>query len=189
MDKEEYMKIQEGRSGDGAYREMSPWAVTFFEKYSKYVEEPILEIGSGNGPVLEYLKRKGLFAIGVDISRPSVWHCLNHERPVPAIWQDAQDPLPFPDDSFKTVITFHTLEHLLYPEKTIKEISRVLKGTFCTINPITCNPTKEDKKEYGHFADFGDMESFKNLFKDYKILEMGEIHPGVLLIATNENLS
>jgi len=181
MNHEEYVIAQEGRSADGAYREMSPWAVTFFEKYFKYVKEPILEIGCGNGAVLEYLKDKGIHAIGIDISRLSIWHCINHEKPVSAILQDAQEPFPFPDNTFKTVITFHTLEHMPNPEKAINEAFRVLDGNFCGITPIT----EEIDLPAAHFAKFGGTEKFKLMFKDYKILETEEIHPGLLLIANN----
>lgn len=181
MNKEEYMKIQEGRSADGSYREMSPWAVAFFEKYSEYVEEPILEVGSGNGPVLEYLKEKGLFAIGLDISRPSVWHCLNHDRPVPAIWQDAQDPFPFPDNSFKTVLTFHTIEHCPNPEIVMEHINRVLNGTFCGHFPLG-----EIREGEGHFMPPRTLEEAKKLFKDFEIIEIEAIHPGYLFIANNK---
>ena len=185
MNKEEYQIIQEGRSADGAYREMSHWVVTFFEKYFEYIEGPILEIGCGNGPVLEFLKDKGFNVVGMDISRPSIWHCLNHEKPVAAICQDAQEPFPFPDNSFKTVLAFHVLEHAEEPEKITKEINRVLNGNFGGITPLT----EEDDVPYGHFAKFNGINGFLSLFSNYEIIKTEEVHHGFLLIANNEKVS
>ena len=182
MTDEEYMKIQEGRSADGDYREVSLWAIKFLKEYDKYLESPILEIGCGNGAVLEYLKNKGHFAVGLDISRPSVRKCLEHK--FPAVHYNADDGLPFPDKSFKTVLSFHTLEHCRKPEFVVEEVERVLDGHSCIITP-----GGEDDVAHGHFGNFN-MDDAIGFFKESDIIisERG-YHTGFLIIANNEKLS
>lgn len=184
MNNKEYIKIQETRHESSSDRgEMSPWVRIFLEKYSKYIEPPVLEIGCLNGLTLEYLNENGIFSIGLDITRKNVWNCINHKKPVPAIWHNAEEPFPFPDKTFKTVLMFHTFEHLQYPHKALKNICRVLDGNLCIIGPL---PDKEEMR-FGHFATFKNEDDFLNAFSDYKILEFNkEIHPGILLIANNK---
>lgn len=149
------------------------------------MKEPILEIGCGNGTVLEYLLNKGLFAMGMDISKFAVFNCINHNRPVPAICQDAQDLFPFPDKSFKTVLMFHTFEHCMYPDRVLENINRVLDGNLCIVGPIPI----EDDLAYGHFGIFKTYGQLKDCISKigYKIFEFNEdIAPGIVLIATNK---
>jgi len=181
-----YMILQEGRSADGDYKEVSMWAVDFLRDYSEYLVPPILEIGCGNGAVLEHLKKQGKFAMGLDISRPSVGKCIEHG--FPAVWQNAEDDFPFPDKSFKTVITFHTLEHCRDIRKVIRNISRVLDGNLCAVAPEGHGPEKIFDKYTGHFTAMGDLDKYKTFFKDYNIL-VAEACPdqiSLLVIGNNE---
>jgi len=182
MTEEEYMIIQEGRSADGDYREISPWAVQFLKEYDKYLESPILEIGCGNGAVLEYLKKKKYFAMGIDISRPSIQKCLKHG--FPAVHHNVDNGLPFPDKSFKTVLSFHMLEHCRNPKFVIEETERVLDGHSCIITP-----GGEDCVDYGHFGNFNinDVKDF--LSKSDIIISIEDYNTGFLVISkTNEKL-
>jgi len=180
MTEKEYMIVQEGRSADGDHREISPWAVQFLEEYDEYLESPILEIGCGNGAVLEYLKDKGHTAIGIDISRPSIRKSLEHG--FPAVHYDVDKGLPFPDKSFKTVLSFHMLEHCRKPEFVIEEIERVLDGHAAIITP-----GGEDCVDYGHFGSFNIKDVERFLKKSDIVVKIEDYNIGFLIIAkTNE---
>ena len=179
MTDKEYMIIQEGRSADGDYREISPWAVQFLKEYDEYLESPILEIGCGNGAVLEYLKKKKYFAIGIDISRPSIQKCLKHG--FPAVHCNADKGFPFPINSFKTVLSFHVLEHCRNPEFVIEETERVLDGHSCLITP-----GGEDCVSYGHFGDFK-MKDAEGFFKKSDIIVSKDNYNTGFLIITKTN--
>jgi ubiquinone/menaquinone biosynthesis C-methylase UbiE len=57
-------------------------------------------------------------AINVDYNKN-----LNPDK----LWNLNNFPYPFGDGSFNTIFLLDTLEHLKYPEKTIKECFRILK--------------------------------------------------------------
>lgn len=95
-----------------------------------------LDVGCGDGKLLELLQGGGNEVYGVDASISAVQECkkkgirtllldMNHER------------LPFSDDYFDICICLETLEHLTNPYHAIMEIRRVLKenGIFIVSVP------------------------------------------------------
>lgn len=174
---EEYIKIQEGRSSYDGPRDLSPWAEYFLEYYPGYLQEPILDIGCGIGALMQSVRDKGKFVMGLDISRESSQRAIEDGYPVVNI--DAQKRLPFPDKAFKTVLMFHTLEHTIYPKKVLKNIHRILDGSLCVISPLV----SKREEGFGHFAYLPTVEYLESLFKDYKIIVSKEIGSGQLIIA------
>jgi len=172
LTEEEYIKIQESRSGYIGDRDTSPWGTYFLKYYSDYIEEPILDIGCGIGSLLNVFREQGKFAIGLDISRGASRRAI--EDGFLVVNQDVQKKLPFPDKVFKTIIMFHTLEHTFYPEKVIKNIHRILApgGKLCTLTPLGNNFAKSKKGDpnHGHFSNILDAEYLESYFTDYKIL-------------------
>lgn len=82
----------------------------------------VLEIGSGNGVFLNYLKQQGVNAVGVDV-RPE------REGGVPQAIARIEE-LPFADDSFDVVFSISVFDSGIYNQDQklmLKEISRVLK--------------------------------------------------------------
>ena len=102
-----------------------------------------LEIGCGDGAMLNLLAERGINAVGVDASSSGVEKCVS--RGLRAHCLDAStDNLPFEDESFDLVICLETIEHLMNPHYALKEARRVLRshGRFlCSIpNPLTGHP-------------------------------------------------
>lgn len=86
---------------------------------SQYVnfDGMILEIGCGRG----LMRTVGPHYIGIDISIEAL-KGNNFARSV-----SSAEILPFPDQIFDFVFSFHTLEHVGSPEHVLSEINRVLK--------------------------------------------------------------
>ena len=166
-----------GMSGDD---EMSPWITDFLNKYGNYVQEPILDIGGGDGNFVLHLKNQNKFAIDLDISEDAVKRSLEFKK-VPIVLGDAQEKIPYPDKSFKTVTLFHSLEHFILPTKVIEEIDRILSGNLCVIVP----KQKGWDEGHGHFSYFPNMESLKKLLPDFKVLIEEDLGNMLLIIANN----
>ena len=90
--------------------------------------ETILDIGCGKGYLLKELKKSGYQVTGVDVfDDPG-----NFEFSY--IKSNAQN-LPFPDKSFDTVISTHTLEHIINIRKAAVELKRVARRQLIVVVP------------------------------------------------------
>lgn len=104
----------------------------------KKEELVILDVGCGNGwqiaPCL-----KGNQVYGLDISKANIGKST--ARGIKAQVHDIETPFPFEDGFFDTVVCSEILEHLFFPEVTLKEIHRVLKTSgrlIVTIPNLYC---------------------------------------------------
>lgn len=88
----------------------------------------ILDVGCGNGYFFGQLKNTGLKLYGCDIVDKSTkgnftFRAGNIEN------------LPFADGQFDIVTCFHTLEHLVNPQRAISELKRVTKKQLIIVTP------------------------------------------------------
>lgn len=102
--------------------------------------DEVLEIGFGNGDHIKGLleKAKDISYTGVDISETMVQEASSRYPEAVKAKQVRfllvpSDRLPFPDNTFDSIITVNTLYFWQSPDLYLKEIMRVLKpdGTFC----------------------------------------------------------
>ncbi len=117
------------------------WTVATF--LAGFESGRVLELGCGNGALLQLLVQKGIEAAGVDASSSGIAQC--QARGLPAQCLDVStEGLPFPDNSFDLVICLETFEHLMNPYYALLEVQRVLLpgGRFlCSVpNPRTGHP-------------------------------------------------
>jgi methionine biosynthesis protein MetW len=83
----------------------------------------VLDIGCGDGILLEHLGKKGITGVGIDISTKAIAICK--ERRLNCTRADITDALPFADNSFDNVILTDVLEHIFQPKLLLKEGYRV----------------------------------------------------------------
>jgi methionine biosynthesis protein MetW len=89
----------------------------------------VLDVGCGDGLLLEMYAEKDIRAEGVDISNVAVEVC--HKKGFTATKNDfTSEPLPFGDGSFDTVVALDVLEHVYSPEKVLSEMNRVAKTSI-----------------------------------------------------------
>lgn len=86
----------------------------------------VLDIGCGDGLLLEYLKKAGLQGIGVDVSSVAIDICK--ERGLDCRVADITNRLPFDDNSFDNVVLTDVLEHIFQPMELLREAHRVCRG-------------------------------------------------------------
>lgn len=88
--------------------------------------ETVLDLGSGDGLFLALLREKGIKGKGLDLSEEGVAKA-NTKGLDTAVFDFASNRLPFPDNSFDTVVMLDILEHLYDPQSLLREAARVSK--------------------------------------------------------------
>ena len=96
-------------------------------------ESHVLDIGCGEGILMEYLKdEKKVNIRGIEISKSKVQNCI--AKGLTVIEGNAENDLKqFPDNSFDYVVLSQTLQAFLNPENVIKELLRIGKQAIVTI--------------------------------------------------------
>lgn len=108
-----------------------PWVYTdgcfdyFNQKYINFVPENILDIGCGNGFILEQYKNTKTTLLGIDLNNYL-------DQKVASLVEFSSvdvnfEPLPYKDNSVDLVFAFQVLEHLENPVYVAREVKRVLK--------------------------------------------------------------
>lgn len=121
--KEAHKNYYQGVDGPIGGRERFEWVAASF--FSGTRGRRILEIGCGEGSLLEMLKPHNEVH-GVDISETGVQK--TRQKGIDCHHADASnETLPFSDGFFDVVITLETIEHVENPHRMLWEIKRVLK--------------------------------------------------------------
>ncbi|MBU2632814.1 class I SAM-dependent methyltransferase, partial [Patescibacteria group bacterium] len=111
------------------------WRAVEAGHLSKYkLNTPVLDIGCGFG---EFAKgfTDGKIDVGIDINARDLKAALKTKKYKKLILADARK-LPFLDNTFNSIISISTFEHIKNPEKVFKECLRVLKPGGLLITTI-----------------------------------------------------
>ena len=128
------------------------------EKYFENVKnKKILEIGCGDGGVIQYLKNANE-VYAVDISKNAV-KFLSTKGIKPYLVDISAESLPFKDSTFDYVIILETLEHLKSPQYAIQDIQTVLKKAGTMVASIP-NPKTGHKLLYPALFKFSNFKKY-----------------------------
>jgi SAM-dependent methyltransferase len=117
-----------------------------------------LDAGCGTGLLLRHLPEG---SVGLDINPRAISKAKEYAPKAALVVADIEE-IPFPGDTFETVLCVDVLDRLPHPARAISEIKRVLKrdgiliGTVPALNPLwrlqfltaTAPPTEPYRKEY-----------------------------------------
>ena len=94
-----------------------------------------LDVGCGDGRAGTVVTGCGGAYVGVDISARAV--AAARDRGLDARLVTGSDRLPFPDHSFDVALCLEVIEHVFLPDRTLREILRVLNpgGAFIVTTP------------------------------------------------------
>ena len=170
VNKKEYTKAQAARfSGENlAARNRLKSAYRFFEVF---VDKnlPLLDIGTRDGWMLDYLKRKKFINItGVDITVDAVKHAQKEGRNV--IWADMHDLSSFDKEGFGTILMIHSFEHCYDSKVVVDGVHRILKpnGILYVEVPLETHAAKD----VAHFCNFTSIHDvLKTLGPQFKLLK------------------
>jgi ubiquinone/menaquinone biosynthesis C-methylase UbiE len=117
-----------------------------------YIKGSVLELGCGEGRGVDEVINVSDKYTGID-KIEDVIERLKKKYPAQRFESGSFPPIPFPDNSFDTIITFQVIEHIRDDEAFVREIQRVLApgGTALISTPnilmtLTRNPWHE--REY-----------------------------------------
>jgi ubiquinone/menaquinone biosynthesis C-methylase UbiE len=147
------------------------------ELYNRYLplKKPVLDVGCGDGffTKVTFAKQRNneryLIDIGLDVKNSRIEEARKLGIYKKLVIYDGKE-LPFPDNSFSTVISNCVLEHIDNLELTLEEISRVLKPSGLFITAVMAKPWEENlfgNKILGNYYKKWMMKAqiHKNLFR------------------------
>ena len=104
----------------------------------------ILEIGSGNGNLLNYLYKEGYNICGIEINEIFIKNAKEEFGEDLPIYYYNGEILSYKENSFDVILSFDVFEHIKNTNKHLSEVRRILKPggfyLFCTPNKITNAP-------------------------------------------------
>jgi SAM-dependent methyltransferase len=106
-----------------------PYAFDILAKH-QWAGRRVLEVGCGQGTVLNHLAARRAAAFGVDMSMVSIERTRAGARELGhhvEVAQSDAELLPFPDECFDAVVSFGVLHHTPDTAKAIAEVRRVLR--------------------------------------------------------------
>ncbi len=112
------------------YQRTEPYVYRILDRYD-WQDQQVLEIGCGQGTVLNYLPGKGARVHGIDMSEGSIRQAmagaieLGHAERITLNLADAEH-LPFPDSSYGRIVSIGVLHHTPDTAASIRELYRVL---------------------------------------------------------------
>ncbi len=111
------------------------------EEASVYAKGRLLDVGCGDKPYLEIFKNRISSYIGLDLKGGDI--------------QRSALDLPFPKNSFDTILCTQVMEHVSDPELMIKEFHRVLKkGGFVILTMPLFWCLHEEPNDYFRFTKY-----------------------------------
>lgn len=128
---EKTLKFEIIREKDHLYR-LNP----ILKMRDRYGYRKLLDIGAGYGYFLKLAKERGFNVVGTEVSeRASEFARGNYGVSILNISE--VEEAGFEDDSFDVISLCDVIEHLPYPEDTLKEIHRILRdnGVLMIVTP------------------------------------------------------
>lgn len=129
---DEYIKQQAKRSKPREYKNIRNRVVDAADWLGRQINIPngftglsVLDLGTRDGWLLDYLKGKGVEkACGVELVGSVANHAKSKNRHV---IQGDMHCLPYDNEQFELVTSIHSLEHTLHPQLVFSEMVRVCK--------------------------------------------------------------
>ena len=139
----------------------------------------LCDVGCGTGHLLERIRQECTLdtLVGVDFSEHDEWAALGHIQ----FHQHDIMELPFSDGQFDTVVSTHTLEHVLDIASAIKELRRICAKKLIIVVPReresiwSVNPHfyyfPYDHSFLKHILPLPERWSIKRIQRDYVYIE------------------
>ena len=156
--------FKETRNGKTIARTLFNWEIS---KHIKNIGGVVIDFGGGKNPSYErFWNISPEKFIRVDINK----------KAEPDVIADLNKPLPFSDNFANVVFLFNVIYILENPERTLREINRILKpnGRLFLTSPFIFNEAKEPA-DYWRFTSEALEKLLKESgFKESRIIPVGE---------------
>ena len=149
---------------------------------TKHAGQTILDVGCARGDYVTLLNNRGSQAFGVDLLTHQEWQQVRHQLYI----QGDAPRLPFPSQSFDTLLAFEILEHIPKPDLAVQEFSRVSRKNLIISVP-NCAMNEDLLRAglvYSHWIDlshsnFFDPESLREILEEngFRVQVLTHINP------------
>lgn len=157
--------------GYGGYRYDGRWkpvARDIIEHFSLKPGDRLLDVGCAKGFLVKDLLELGIDAFGLDISEYALMHA--EAETIGRLHLGNALSLPFPDNSFKAVLSVNTIHNLPREQciEALREIQRVSQGnTFVQVDSYETPEEKAIFESWVLTAEFyGYPDEWKQLFEE-----------------------
>lgn len=122
----------------------------YYDHYLKiYASGDLIDLGCGKVPLYESYKDHVATNLCVD------WENTLNKNPYIDLHCDLNNPLPFPDQKFDTILLSDVLEHVAVPETLWREMSRILRpGGKLILNVPFFYKLHEVPHDYYRYTEF-----------------------------------
>lgn len=135
----------------------------------------LLDVGCAKGYLVEEFRNNKIEAFGVDVSVYAINNSPEPVRDFLKVVDLNNEKLPYPDNSFDTIICMGTLEYIKDQNHAIYEIKRVLKQEGTLLMTTLASPPLNDKlRVYAHNRDY-----WISIFNNQGYFENTELGPRV----------
>ena len=110
---------------------LAPVQAALLERAAIQPGERVLDIGCGDGDLLQLLESRGIDGRGIELSREGVNHCV--AKGLAVVQGDADtDLVDYPDDAFDYVILSQTLQATRRPKAVLENLLRIGRRAIVT---------------------------------------------------------
>jgi SAM-dependent methyltransferase len=136
-------------------------ALPYIMRYIASAQGAVLECGCGLGRWVEYLQRRGVNVIGIELNKETVKQ-VNQIAPHLSVREGNTAHLEFEDNSLAGIISLGVVEHFIDgPQPPLREMYRVLKpGHYAVITVPSFNHLRQVKY---HIAPVNPIRMIKQL--------------------------
>ena len=150
-----------------------PWYRYAYTLLPNKEPERWMDMGCGQGELLQHANTKGLSGFGLDITRHNAESTLR--LGFPSLVTDLNHPLPFASDSLGGITLIEVIEHVIQAEFLIRELYRVIRpgGWLILTTPNVVHWTYRFRaltghapKQEGYHFRFFTKKSLNNILHD-----------------------
>jgi SAM-dependent methyltransferase len=130
----------------------------------------IFEIGCAEGMLLKELEKLGHQAEGCDMNVATAQAGI--KSLAVKIHTEMFEDLPLKEGHYDAVLSFHTIEHLPYPDSVLKKIAQTLKSDGAVLIEVPCGPDEYTNTDHLQFFCTESLRRFiGNRFEGVEILD------------------
>ncbi len=156
----------------------------------------VLDLGCGNGTLVQLIRNKGIESYGIEIDRDDIRKSIRPDVRSYITLYKGGNKLPYADLQFDVVIASEVLEHITEFEKIVKEVHRISKKIFVlTVPDISSIPRMHrfrivpwhllESTHYNFFTENSLRKLLSPFWKNLNFIKIGDMYINGDIIKNN----
>ena len=122
----------------------------------------VFEIGCAEGMLLHALQKRGMKVAGCEMNRAVAAQGMKNLGV--DIRTEPFENLELPEKNCDLVISFHTLEHMRFPENVLAKVTRILRSDGSVLIEVPCGEEEYENTDHLHFFSQNSLRLLLNKF-------------------------